>query len=123
MLLDSNIIIYAVKPDYPQVRQFVKQHKISFASLSRIETLGYHKLTEEEESKLQRLFELLTVRPITEQIIRRSIDLRRRRQGMTTVDAVIAATALVEGEPLATHNATDFDWIDELEVVDPVSRA
>ena len=40
---------------------------------------------------------------------------------MTTVDAIIAATALETDSTLATHNTSDFDWIDELNVVDPVS--
>lgn len=81
------------------------------------------RLTGEEKSKFERLFEVLTVRPIPEPIIRKAIDLRRRRRGMATVDAVIAATAIASGNPLATHNATDFDWIGELEVVDPVSSS
>lgn len=121
MLLDSNIIIYAVKPDYTRVRGFIKQHNVIVASVSQIETLGYHELADEEESKLERLFDLLRVCPLTEHVIRRSINLRRRRQGMTTVDSVIAATAIEEGEPLATHDTSDFDWIEELKVVDPVS--
>lgn len=120
MLLDSNIIIYAVKPDYSHVREFVKQHDATASSISRTESLGYHRLQEKEAAKLERLFELLTVHPITERIIRRSIELRRRRRGMTTVDAIIAATAIEERIPLATHDTNDFNWIDELQVVDPV---
>jgi len=122
MLLDSNLIIYAVKPDYPEVRTFVKQRDVAASLISRAETLGYHDLDDEEASKLRRLFDLLTVQPITESVIDGSIDLRRRRKSMRTVDAIIAATALGMGSPLATHNRSDFDWIDTLEVVDPVSE-
>lgn len=122
MLLDSNIIIYAVKPDYPQVRTFVKQHDVMVSSISRTEVLGYHALGETEASKLEQLFELVAVHPVTDSVIQRSVTLRRRRKGMKTVDAIIAATALEIGLSLATHNASDFDWIDELDVVDPVSN-
>jgi len=121
MVLDSNIIIYAVKPDYPQVRAFVKRHDVMASLISRTETLGYHDLSEPEASKLERLFDLFTVQPITEAVIQRSIALRRRRKGMKTVDAIIAATALEMDLPLVTHDTTDFDWIDELDVIDPVS--
>ncbi|MCS3650206.1 hypothetical protein GGQ08_001499 [Salinibacter ruber] len=122
MLLDSNLIIYAVRPDYPEVRTFVKQRDVAASSISRTETLGYHALDDVEAAKLKRLFDILTVHSITEPVIDGSIDLRRHRESMKTVDAIIAATALELGSPLATHNTSDFDWIDELEVVDPVSQ-
>lgn len=121
MLLDSNIIIYTVKPDYPEVRTFVKQHDVAASLISRTEVLGYHDLDDSEASKLKRLFDLLTLRPITESVIERSIELRRRRKSMKTVDAIIAATALNVDSSLATHDTGDFDWIDELEAIDPVS--
>jgi len=89
--------------------------------MSRTEALGYHDLCEAETSKLERLFDLLAVQPITESVIQRSIELRRRRKSMKTVDAIIAATALEMDSSLATHNTSDFDWIDELDVIDPVS--
>jgi predicted nucleic acid-binding protein len=122
MLLDSNLIIYAVKPDYPEVRTFLKQRDVAVSLISRTETLRYHDLGDAEAPKLKRLFELLTVQPITESVIDGSIDLRRRRKSMKTIDAIIAATALEMDSPLATHNTTDFDWIAPLEVVDPVSE-
>jgi len=121
MLLDSNIIIYAVKPDHPKVRSFVKQRDVIASAISRTETLGYHDLGETEAAKLDRLFELLTVQSITESVIDRSIKLRRRRKSMKTTDAIVAATALELESSLATHNTDDFDWIDELDVIDPVS--
>jgi len=120
MLLDSNIIIYAVKPGYDQVRTFVKQHSVSASAISQVEALGYHDLGKAESQKLTRLFGLLTVVPVTDSVIQRSIDLRQQRAGMTTVDAIIAATALISGNALATHDTTDFGWIDELDVIDPV---
>jgi hypothetical protein len=122
MLLDSNLIIYAVKPDYPEVRTFLKQRDVAVSLISRTETLGYHDLGDAEASKLKRLFDLLTVQPITESVIDGSVDLRRRRKSMKTIDAIIAATALEMDSPLATHNTTDFNWIDTLKVVDPVSE-
>lgn len=121
MLLDSNLIIYAVKPDYPEVRTFVKQRDVSASLISRTEALGYHDLNDVEASKLERLFDLLALQPITKSVIDKSIELRRRRKSMKTVDAIIAATALETESTLATHNTSDFDWIDELDVIDPVS--
>jgi hypothetical protein len=115
-----------VKPDYPEVRAFVKQCDVKqcdgvASAISRTEALGYHDLGESEAAKLGRLFELLTVQSITESVIDRSIELRRRRKSLTTTDAIVAATALELDASLATHNTADFEWIDELDVIDPVS--
>ena len=39
---------------------------------------------------------------------------------MSLGDALIAGTALSNLLRLATHNTDDFDWIDELKVIDPI---
>jgi predicted nucleic acid-binding protein len=41
---------------------------------------------------------------------------------MSLGDATIAATALVNKMPIATHNVTDFQWIPNLVVIDPIKR-
>ena len=38
---------------------------------------------------------------------------------MTLGDALVAATALTHQETLITRNVKDFDWIDNLKVVNP----
>lgn len=48
MLLDSNIIIYATKPEYTELRQFIAQHTPAISVISYVEVLGYHKLTPSE---------------------------------------------------------------------------
>jgi predicted nucleic acid-binding protein len=46
MLLDSNIIIYAHKPDYQPLRDVLKNKELSASIISYLETLGYHKITD-----------------------------------------------------------------------------
>jgi hypothetical protein len=46
MLIDSNIIIYSARLEYPQIRQFIAEHNPSVSALSYVEVLGYHQLTE-----------------------------------------------------------------------------
>jgi predicted nucleic acid-binding protein len=116
MLLGSTIVIYAVKPEYPGGRAFIKQHDATASVLTRIETLGDHDLSSGEAPKLNRLFDLFGTQPITESIVTRSIRLRQRRKGLTTVDAVITATALQRGIPLTTHDIDDFRWITALDL-------
>jgi predicted nucleic acid-binding protein len=52
-------------------------------------------------------------------IITKAIELRKSRK-MSVADAIIAATALLKGLELYTHNIQDFDWIEGLRVVDPI---
>ena len=40
---------------------------------------------------------------------------------MPLADAVIAATALEHQQILATRDLKDFDWVEGLEVVDPLA--
>ena len=40
---------------------------------------------------------------------------------MSLGDALIAGTALNVKLKLATHNTKDFEWIEELELIDPLA--
>lgn len=45
MILDSNSIIYAAKPEYDFLREFIAENSPSVSAASYVEVLGYHKLT------------------------------------------------------------------------------
>ena len=86
-----------------------------------MEVLGYHKLQEKEKTELENLFSQLTVLYPTPDIFRLAILLRQERK-LSLGDALIAATALHEELPLATHNTADFLWISGLSIVDPLEQ-
>ena len=48
MLIDSNIIIYAAKPEHDALRRFIAEHTPAVSAVSYVEVLGYHRLTEQE---------------------------------------------------------------------------
>jgi toxin FitB len=50
MLIDSNIIIYATKPEHGSIRQFISEHSPSVSAVSYVEVLGYHKLADQERT-------------------------------------------------------------------------
>jgi predicted nucleic acid-binding protein len=120
-LLDSNIIIYAAAPGYDSVRYFIAQQKPMISIISKVEVLGYHRLTPVNQQKLERLFQILPILPLSSAIIEQAISLRQRRK-MSLGDALIAATALTHHLNLATANIKDFDWIEKLEVVNPIEE-
>lgn len=120
MLLESNIIIYAAQPDGAALREFIVQHAPAVSIISYIEVLGYHRLTDEARVFLERFFQAAVVLPLTDEVAQRAVTLRQRRR-LSLGDAIVAATALVHGHSLLTHNTSDFDWISELTVYDPLS--
>lgn len=61
MLVDSNIIIYAAKPEYPELRRFIEEHAPAVSAVSYVEVLGYHLLTEQERQH----FEMFSPLPLS----------------------------------------------------------
>jgi toxin FitB len=120
VLWDSNIIIYAAQPQNADFRSWVAAHDIHVSALSQVEVLGYHKLSEAECSLFSQFFASVVVLPITAEIISTAINLRQqKRTGLG--DSIIAATGLVHNLTIATHNLKDFQWIPNLNLVDPLS--
>src|SRR4051794_24950113 len=119
MLLDSNIIIYAAKPEHAALRQFIAQNTPAVSAVSVVEVLGYHRLSATERQHFEAFFATSTVLPISEQVIARAVALRQSRK-MTLGDALIGATALVYDRTLVTHNVKDFSTIPGLKILDPL---
>ncbi len=120
MLLDSNLIIYAARPEHEGLRDLIVQEVPSVSVVSKVETLGYPELSTQENRFLEEFFEAAKVLPVSESVVTEAIRLRQQRS-ISLGDALIAGTALSHGMSLATHNTSDFEWIETLEVTDPVA--
>ena len=120
MLLDSNILIYSFLPEFQSLQAFVRNRETCCSTISYVETLGYHKLSKDEKYYLQRLFDTVSVLPVTQAIINIAVTLRQQRN-MSLGDALIAATAIEHHQTLVTRNTKDFDWVEGLKVVDPLA--
>lgn len=103
------------------MRSFLEGIRRYVSVVSYIESFGYQNLTPEEFQQLETIFLRTQILPLTNTIARRAIALRQQRR-MGLGDAIIAATALVHGLTLVTHNTEDFRWIGGLELMDPVSN-
>lgn len=120
MLLDSNLIIYASRSEHGALRRLIAREAPSVSAVSKVETLGYPDLTEEEKHFLEEFSEAAKVLPISESVIAEAIQLRQQRR-MSLGDSLIGGTALSHDLRLATHNTKDFEWIEGLEVIDPLA--
>lgn len=121
MLLDSNIIIYAAKPEHPELRQLIDEQVPAVSAISYIEALGYHRMTPEERLSLEKFFQTALILPISPEVLENAVRLRQARK-MSLGDAVVAGTALAHGLTLITRNVKDFDWIAGLTLFNPFTK-
>jgi hypothetical protein len=121
ILADSNLIIYAASGKYPDLVEWFAENKPVVSAVTLVEVLGYHKLKAEEKEVLENLFAELSVVYPSVEIFLKAIEVRQQRS-VSVSDALIAATALFHNLTLATHNISDFNWVDDLQVVDPIEE-
>lgn len=121
ILADSNLIIYAASGKYPRLIEWFAENSPVASAMSLVEVLGYHKLKADEKETLENLFAELTVIYPSVEVFQKGTELRQQRN-VSVSDALIAATALFHNLTLATHNTSDFDWVEDLQVVDPLEK-
>lgn len=109
-------------PEYPHLRWFIEIASPKVSAISKLEVLGFHKLDEKEENYFRDFFQAASVLPISEAILDQAISLRKTRR-MTVADSIIAGTCIDADLKLATRNVNDFQWIPNLQVVNPVDEA
>jgi predicted nucleic acid-binding protein len=119
VLLDSNIIIYAAEEGRERLQDWLEARAISASVICRIEVLGYAGLDETKKHWFADFFHKIPVHELTHNVVDAAIRLRQQKR-MGIADAIIAATALVRGLKLVTHNVEDFKHIKGLEIVDPL---
>jgi len=119
-LLDSNVWIEAIA-GIPYARSAVLKagalEWCGFSSITRLEVLGFPNLNPQDEQRLTVLLAQFREAPVSTAVIDEAIRIRRR-VAVKTPDALIAATALVEGAQLVTRNTSDFARIAGLPGVD-----
>lgn len=122
MLVDSNLLIYATKPEQEKLRHWLIETLPKVSVISKVEILGYHKLQPAEHAALAELLDCLELIYLTPASYEIAIQLRQRRK-LTLGDSLIAATSLERSYVLATCNTDDFAWIGELKLLNPLGQA
>ncbi len=118
MILDSNIIIYSAMPEYAKVRSYLKENEseLAVSAITKLEVLGYHKLSFEDKALFEDFFQTITVLPVSNYVIEIAIGLKQQKK-MSLGDSLIAATALVNNHKLFTNNIEDFNGISDLSII------
>jgi len=118
MLLDSNIIIYAAKPEHEDLRRLIAEKAPSVSAVSYVEVLGFHRLEEHERLHFEAFFGSARILPLSQSVLDQAVRLRQARK-MSLGDALVAGTALVYELTLITRNVDDFSRIEGLSILNP----
>ncbi|NOT59592.1 MAG: type II toxin-antitoxin system VapC family toxin [Acidobacteria bacterium] len=122
LIVDSNIVIYSIEPQYQFLRNWMLNHRLAASGISLLEVMGFHKLTAYARQEFTQIFQQVTVLPLLSTIVDRAILLRQTKK-MSLGDALVAATALEHQLKLVSRNKGDFIWIPGLQVFDPFDPA
>ena len=113
LLLDTNIIIYALK-GLANVRPYFDS-KPYISEITEIEILGVKDIDEKEMTIRETAIEFCTIMPLTNKIKLRTIAIRRKIK-IAIPDSIIAATAIENGFTLVTADK-GFKRIKELSLL------
>jgi predicted nucleic acid-binding protein len=118
MILDSNIIIYSVQPQYIWLARYLQANEsiVHVSLISTLEVLGFSRLLLTDKLVFEAYFSSVPILPLTDTIINEAIRLRQQRR-RSLGDSIIAATALLHNLPVLTHNVADFSTVDGLQVI------
>ena len=117
-LLDTNVVSKYLNEELPAwalrlLDEALQENPARMSVVSRIELLVYKPLLYSREQGIQQFISESDVFGLTEPVIQQTVRLRRHYK-IKLPDAVIAATAIVNGFTLLSTNDRDFEKIREL---------
>jgi len=119
ILLDSNILIYSASEQYKQLRELIKQSETACSIITKLEVLGYHKITPMQITYFEAAFKLINILPISDEVISQAIKYRQKKS-ISVGDAIIAASAKIYNCDLYTSNVADFIKIKDFNTINPL---
>ena len=120
-LLDSNVIIGYLAGKIPssgmEVVSEIVAKRPNISVISQIEVLRFND-TPENEAVLKEFINMSKIHPLSNSIVEYTIKLCKQTK-IKLPDAIIVATAIVEGYTLVTRNIDDFKKISALILLNP----
>lgn len=124
MVWDTNAIIFFLQDLLPESSKLslleeLYQRDQYYSIITEIELLSWKKLTEKEKLVISDFLSHFRKIELSEDVKDETIRIRKRLN-IKIPDAVIAASALVQGKELLTHNQKDFEKVKGLEIFNPM---
>ena len=118
-LLDSNIIIYSAMPEHQDLKDLINSGNAAISAMTKIEVLGYHKITPEQITYFNAVFKTVKEYNIDKSVIDTAIKVRQDKN-IKVGDAIIGATAIVHSLELVTRNVNDFKHLSNITITNPI---
>ena len=124
MLVDSTAFVDLIRSYKPAVVAFEKLLNSQSSSIVTKFELIVGLKSKREIASLEKVFQKFDIKilPVTEEVSLLSESLLKKyyhSNGIGILDAVIASTAIIHNEVLATHNIKHFDFIPNLKLISP----
>jgi len=118
-LIDTNIVIATLGNKLSSAgAAFIKTIPPNVSVITQIELLGWHGVSASDLLPLTDFINKATIFPLDPPTVQQTIILRQYHK-IKTPDAIIAATALIQGLTLVSRNTADFKQISQLQVINP----
>lgn len=121
ILIDSNILIYSGDERYKHLRDLFKQPDTVISIITRLEVLGYNRITREQINYFESIFKLIGIIQIYNDLVDQAIYYRQKKS-MSVGDSLIAATAKLYQCDLFTNNVADFKNIKDFKIINPLKQ-
>lgn len=119
-LIDSNIVIYSYLPQYKYLRNLFLEDFIFVSEITKVEVLGYHKLTIDEHTYFRDVFDLVRSVLPSQEILDAATAIRKK-YNLKLGDSIICGTALVHDLSIYTRNLTDFEKVSGAKCINPIT--
>ena len=122
-LWDTNTAIYYLQQQFPPgaekfIDDLLKDEQPVISAITEIELLCWKTASEKDLEVLDNFINDALIIELEQPIKLKTADIRKVHR-IKLPDAIIAATALVNGLILITRNSKDFEQIADLEVINP----
>jgi predicted nucleic acid-binding protein len=124
MVWDTNAIIFFLQDLLPESSKLSLLKELNrrdqyYSIITEIELLSWKKLTEKEKLVISDFLSHFKKIELSEEVKDETIRIRKKLN-IKIPDAIIAASALVQGQELLTHNQKDFEKVKGLQIFNPM---
>ena len=106
-------------PQYEYLRDIFFNGSLFISEISRVEVLGYGKLSKDQEDYFSDIFSIVPIITPSKEIFDAAIEVRKMHN-LKLGDSLIAATALVHKLEIYSRNIKDFERVVNLRCINPI---